>query len=175
MENISVFGIAIIVLIIFAVIVVSRAIRTVPQGENWTVERFGRFIRTLPPGLRFMVPLVDSVGSKINMMETVLDIEGQEVITRDNAMVHADAVSFFQVIDAAQASYEVRDLERALQNLSQTNIRTVIGAMDLDEVLSNRDAINSKLLHVIDDAAHPWGVKVTRVEIKDLRPPTDIV
>ncbi len=175
MENISVFGIAIIVLIIFAVIVVSRAVRTVPQGDTWTVERFGRYTRTLQPGLRFMIPLFEAVGSKVNMMETVLDIEGQEVITRDNAMVHADAIAFYQVIDAAQASYEVRDLERALTNLSMTNIRTVIGAMELDEVLSNRDTINSKLLHVIDDAAHPWGLKVTRVEIKDLRPPTDIV
>ena len=175
MDDISVFGIAIIVLIVFAVIIVSRAVRTVPQGENWTVERFGRYTRTLGPGLRFMVPLVESVGAKVNMMETVLDIEGQEVITRDNAMVHADAISFYQVIDAAQSAYEVRDLERALTNLAMTNIRTVIGAMDLDDVLSNRDMINSKLLHVIDDAAHPWGVKVTRVEIKDLRPPADIV
>jgi regulator of protease activity HflC (stomatin/prohibitin superfamily) len=150
-------------------------VRTVPQGENWTVERFGRYTRMLHPGLRFMIPLIEAVGAKVNMMETVLDIEGQEVITRDNAMVHADAIAFYQVVDAAQASYEVRDMERALANLSMTNIRTVIGAMDLDEVLSNRDTINSKLLHVIDDAAHPWGIKVTRVEIKDLRPPTDIV
>jgi len=171
----DVFGIALIVLAVFVLILVSRAVRTVPQGENWTVERFGRFTRMLSPGLRFMIPLIEAVGAKVNMMETVLDIEGQEVITKDNAMVHADAIAFYQVIDAAQASYEVRDMERALQNLSMTNIRTVIGAMDLDEVLSNRDAINSKLLHVIDDAAHPWGIKVTRVEIKDLRPPMDIV
>jgi regulator of protease activity HflC (stomatin/prohibitin superfamily) len=171
----DVFGIALIVLGIFVLILVSRAVRTVPQGENWTVERFGRYTRMLTPGLRFMIPLVEAVGAKVNMMETVLDIEGQEVITRDNAMVHADAIAFYQVIDAAQASYEVRDMERALTNLSMTNIRTVIGAMDLDEVLSNRDTINSKLLHVIDDAAHPWGLKVTRVEIKDLRPPIDIV
>jgi len=175
MEDISVFGIAIIVLIIFTIILVSRAVRTIPQGENWTVERFGRYTRMLQPGLRFMIPLVEAVGAKVNMMETVLDIEGQEVITKDNAMVHADAIAFYQVIDAAQASYEVRDMERALQNLSMTNIRTVIGAMALDDVLSNRDTINSKLLHVIDDAAHPWGLKVTRVEIKDLRPPPDIV
>lgn len=175
MEDIGVLGIFAIVLGIFAIILVSRAVRTIPQGENWTVERFGRYTRMLQPGLRFMIPLIEAVGSKVNMMETVLDIEGQEVITRDNAMVHADGIAFYQVIDAAQASYEVRDMERALQNLSMTNIRTVIGAMDLDEVLSNRDAINSKLLHVIDDAAHPWGIKVTRVEIKDLRPPIDIV
>ncbi|HSF94135.1 MAG TPA: SPFH domain-containing protein, partial [Thermohalobaculum sp.] len=175
MDDISVFGIAIIVLIVFAIILVSRAVRTIPQGENWTVERFGRYTRTLGPGLRFMVPLIEAVGAKVNMMETVLDIEGQEVITRDNAMVHADAIAFYQVIDAAQSAYEVRQLERALTNLAMTNIRTVIGGMDLDDVLSNRDTINSKLLHVIDEAAHSWGVKVTRVEIKDLRPPADIV
>lgn len=174
-EQIGVFGIAVIVLIVFAIIVISRAVRAVPQGEEWTVERFGRYTRTMTPGLKFMIPLIERIGRRMNMMETVLDIEGQEVITRDNAMVHADAVSFYQVIDAAQAAYEVRNLELALVNLAMTNIRTVIGAMDLDDVLSNRDAINSKLLGVIDDAAHPWGVKVTRVEIKDLRPPADIV
>ncbi|MCL5777813.1 SPFH/Band 7/PHB domain protein [Limibaculum sp. FT325] len=174
-EDIGVFQIAVIVLVIFTVIVISRAVRTVPQGEEWTVERFGRYVRTLGPGLRFLWPVIDRVGHKMNMMETVLDIQGQEVITRDNAMVHADAVAFYQVIDASQAAYEVRDLENALQNLSMTNIRSVIGAMDLDDVLSNRDVINSKLLAIIDEAAHPWGVKVTRVEIKDLSPPADIV
>jgi regulator of protease activity HflC (stomatin/prohibitin superfamily) len=149
-------------------------VRSVPQGEEWTVERFGRYTRTLSPGLRFLIPIMDKIGSKINMMETVLDIDSQEVITRDNAMVVTDAVTFYQVVDAAAAAYEVRDLYRALANLTQTNIRSVVGSMDLDESLSNREVINAKLLSVIDEAAHPWGIKVTRVEIKDLAPPPDI-
>ncbi|MEO1460371.1 MAG: SPFH domain-containing protein, partial [Pseudomonadota bacterium] len=171
----GVLQIAVIVLAVFAVVMVARAVRTVPQGEEWTVERFGRYVRTLEPGLRFLVPLIDTIGRRINMMETVLDVEGQEVITRDNAQVRADAVAFYQVIDASRAAYEVRDLELSLVNLAMTNIRSVIGAMDLDEVLSNRDLINTKLLQIIDEAATPWGVKVTRVEIKDLAPPSDIV
>lgn len=175
MDNVNVFGIAVLILLVFVVILISRAVRIVPQGQNWTVERFGRYTRTLTPGLTFLVPLIEQVGSKINMMETVLDVTGQEVITRDNAMVSADAIAFYQIVDAAQAAYEVQGLENALANLSQTNIRTVIGAMDLDEVLSNRDVINVKLLAVIDQAASPWGVKVTRIEIKDLRPPMDII
>jgi regulator of protease activity HflC (stomatin/prohibitin superfamily) len=158
----------------FAIILVLTMVKSVPQGENWTVERFGKYVRTLQPGLRFIVPLIDKVGSKINMMETVLDIERQEVITRDNAMVVADAVAFYQVVDAAKAAYEVRDLELSIRNISQTNIRSVLGSMDLDESLSNRDAINLRLLQVIDDASTPWGVKVTRVEIRDLAPPPDI-
>lgn len=170
----EVLPVALIVLVVFALILVARAVWTVPQGENWTVERFGRYTDTLQPGLRFVVPLIDRVGNRVNMMETVLDIDGQEVITRDNAMVRADAVAFYQIVAAAQAAYEVRDLQRALQNLSMTNIRSVIGAMDLDDVLSNRDAINTKLLGIIDEAAQPWGVKVTRIEIKDLQPPLDI-
>ncbi|MBE9477056.1 MAG: SPFH/Band 7/PHB domain protein, partial [Proteobacteria bacterium] len=149
-------------------------VKSVPQGEEWTVERFGRYTRTLKPGLNFLIPIMDKVGVKINMMETVLDIETQEVITKDNAMIMADAVTFYQVVDAAKAAYEVRDLHRALSNLSQTNIRSVLGSMDLDASLSNREMINAKLLHVIDDASHPWGLKVTRVEIKDLLPPPDI-
>lgn len=163
-----------IALLVFAIILIWMTVKTVPQGEEWTVERFGRYTRTLAPGLRFLVPIVDKVGAKVNMMETVLDIHSQEVITKDNVMVVADAIAFYQVVDAAQASYEVRDLERALRNLSMTNIRAVIGSMDLDESLSNRDTINTRLLGVIDEASHSWGVKVTRVEIKDLAPPPDI-
>jgi len=163
-----------IAFLVFAIVLIWMTVKTVPQGEEWTVERFGRYTRTLAPGLRFLVPIVDKVGAKVNMMETVLDIQSQEVITKDNVMVVADAIAFYQVVEAAQASYEVRDLERALRNLSMTNIRAVIGSMDLDESLSNRDTINTRLLTVIDDASHGWGVKVTRVEIKDLAPPPDI-
>ena len=168
------FGAPAIAILIFAVILIFTMVKSVPQGENWTVERFGRYTRTLDPGLRFLVPLMDRVGSKINMMETVLDIEQQEVITRDNAMVVADAIAFYQVVEASRAAYEVRNLEQALKNISQTNIRAVLGSMDLDEALSNRDAINTRLLSVIDAASTPWGVKVTRVEIRDLAPPPDI-
>ncbi len=161
-------------ILVFAVVLIFAMVKSVPQGENWTVERFGRYTRSLDAGLGFVIPLMDRVGSKINMMETVLDIESQEVITRDNAMVVADAVAFYQVIDAAKAAYEVRNLEQALRNISQTNLRSVLGSMDLDDALSNRDAINLRLLAVIDNASTPWGVKVTRVEIKDLAPPPDI-
>jgi regulator of protease activity HflC (stomatin/prohibitin superfamily) len=163
-----------IAILVFAIILILTTVKSVPQGQNWTVERFGRYTRTLDPGLRFLIPLVDRVGRRIGMMETVLDIEEQEVISRDNAMVVADAVAFYQVVDAARAAYEVQNLEQALRNISQTNIRAVLGSMDLDEALSNRDAINLKLLSVIDHASSPWGVKVTRVEIRDLAPPPDI-
>ncbi len=171
----EIFGIAAstgsaLFLLIFAIILILMMVKSVPQGDEWTVERFGRYTRTLTPGLHFLIPVMDKVGAKINMMETVLDIDSQEVITKDNAMVVADAVTFYQVVDAASAAYEVLDLRRALSNLSQTNIRSVVGSMDLDESLSNREVINAKLLSVIDGAAQPWGVKVTRVEIKDLAP-----
>ena len=165
---------AVILVVLFAFILIVMMVKSVPQGENWTVERFGRYNRTQNPGLRIIIPLIERVGNRINMMETVLNVGSQEVITRDNAMISADAIAFYQVVEAERAAYEVRDLVLSLENLTQTNIRSVIGSMDLDESLSNRDQINSRLLSVIDKAVKPWGVKVTRVEIKDLMPPPDI-
>ena len=176
-QEFSMPGSGIFVLVVLAVVVffLLRSVRMVPQGYQYTVERFGRYVRTLHPGLGLIIPFTDRIGHKLNMMERVLPVPSQEVITRDNAMVTVDGVAFFQVLDAAKASYEVNNLENAVLNMVMTQIRTVMGSMELDHLLSQRDEINQKLLGVVDQATQGWGVKMTRIEIKDISPPRDLI
>lgn len=169
------FDIFIIILVLLAIVTIFLGVKTVPQGFNWTVERFGRYTRMLRPGLNLIVPFVDQIGRKMNVMEQVLDVPQQEVITKDNATVTVDCVAFYQVFDAAKASYEIAYLDESIVKLTMTNIRSVMGAMDLDQMLSHRDEINERLLRVVDAAVSPWGVKVNRIEIKDIVPPADLI
>ncbi|HUB94939.1 MAG TPA: SPFH domain-containing protein [Stellaceae bacterium] len=171
----SAFLVFVIVLAVLVLATIAAGVKTVSQGQQWTVERFGRYRTTLHPGLNLIIPYIDTIGRKVNVQETVLPIASQLVITKDNASVTVDGIVFYQVLDAAKAAYEVQSLEQAITNITMTNIRSAIGALDLDETLSKRDEINDRLLRVLDQASHPWGTKITRVELKDVRPPEDVV
>jgi regulator of protease activity HflC (stomatin/prohibitin superfamily) len=174
MQIFSGFFVFLVALAVIVLSIVARGVRTVPQGSQWTVERFGRYRATLTPGLHLVNPFIDRIGRKINVQETVLEIPAQNVITKDNASVTVDGIVFYQVVDPSRAAYEVQNLEQAIVNITMTNIRTAIGSLDLDQTLSQRDEINDRLLHVLDTATHPWGTKITRVELKDVRPPEDV-